>query len=146
MQPYCAIKEKHLTEFPHQSESINGSTEETHHSFRSVDAVVVSSLAAARTILLVLLAVLLLLLFLCRCRAALSALCGRRGRGVKPGDHRCYNSENERKSLTRWVFEDERAEFVFGVEHAAVSTGLTGSTNGLFLGIDMLPETNRTFL
>lgn len=27
-----------------------------------------------------------------------------------------------------------------GVEHAAVSTGLTGITNGLFLGIDMLRE------
>lgn len=40
--------------------------------------------------------------------------------------------------LTWWVFEDEGAEFVSGVEHAAIPTGLTGSTDGLFLGIDML--------
>lgn len=42
------------------------------------------------------------------------------------------------ENLTRWVFENERAKFVSGVEHAAVSTSLTGSTNGLFLGVDML--------
>lgn len=42
------------------------------------------------------------------------------------------------KRLTWWVFEDERAEFVSGVEHAAVPTGLTGIANGLFLRVDML--------
>lgn len=55
---------------------------EAYHSFRSINAVLVSSFAASRTVLLVLLAVLLLLLFLCRCRSALGALCGRRGRPV----------------------------------------------------------------
>lgn len=42
------------------------------------------------------------------------------------------------QTVTWWVFEDERAEFVSGVKHAAVSTGLTGSADGLFLGVDIL--------
>lgn len=36
-----------------------------------------------------------------------------------------------------WVLEDEGAQLVSGVQHAAVSTGFTGITDGLFLGVHM---------
>lgn len=41
-------------------------------------------------------------------------------------------------NVTWWVFKDERAEFVSGVKHAAISTGLTRVADGLFLRVDML--------
>lgn len=43
-------------------------------------------------------------------------------------------------NFTWWVFKDERAEFVSGVKHAAISTGLTRVADGLFLGVDMLEK------
>lgn len=56
--------------------------DETHHSLRSIEVVMVSSLSAARAVLLVLLAVLLLLLFLNRCGSTISALCYCRSKTV----------------------------------------------------------------
>lgn len=40
--------------------------------------------------------------------------------------------------LTRWIFENEGTEFVSGVQHAPVSTGLAGVSYGLLFGVDVL--------
>lgn len=40
--------------------------------------------------------------------------------------------------LTRWIFENEGTEFVSGVQHASVSTGLAGVSYGLLFGVDVL--------
>lgn len=48
---------------------------ETHHSFRGVDVVVVPSLSAARAVLLVFFAVLFLFVFLYRCGSTIRAFC-----------------------------------------------------------------------
>lgn len=61
-----------------------------------------------------------------------------------PGGGLVYQLHQQgEKRLTWRVFEDERAEFVSGVKHAAVSTGLTGIANGLFLRVDMLEKPKK---
>lgn len=66
---------------------------------------------------------------------------------TEPPETTCFGLDliTVEENLTRWVFEDESTEFVSGVQHAAVSTGLTGSADGLFLGIDMLQENKHTY-
>lgn len=64
--------------------------------------------------------------------AGLTALCNIR-RNLQ------YTSE-----LTRWIFENEGTEFVSGVQHATVSTGLTGVSYGLLFGIDVLRTNMKT--
>lgn len=120
---------------------------ETHHSIWSIKIVLVSSLSTAGAVLLVLLTVLLLLLFLHRCRSTrLVALCKNRSRVVQSNLFilklldRFHYGHHWKWKRTRWVFENERAEFVSGVKHATEPTGLTGSADGLFLGIDILGE------
>lgn len=66
----------------HTSGDVAPKRDSTHHSLRSIEVVLVSSLSAARPVLLVLLAVLLLLLFLHRCGSTLGALCYRRSKAV----------------------------------------------------------------
>lgn len=48
---------------------------ETHHSFRGIDVVVVSGLPAARAVLFVFFAVLFLFVFLYRCGSTIRAFC-----------------------------------------------------------------------
>lgn len=105
----------------------------------------VSSLSAARAVLLVLLAILLFLLFLHRSGSTVGALCC----GTSDTMDRKFNAPWHKHTalwnkltgnFTWWVFKDERAEFVSGVKHATISTGLTGVADGLFLRVDMLEE------
>lgn len=42
------------------------------------------------------------------------------------------------QKLTRWIFENEGTEFMSGVQHASVSAGLTGVSDCLLFGVDVL--------
>lgn len=42
--------------------------------------------------------------------------------------------------LTRWVFENEGAQFMSGVQHASVPAGLAGVSYGLLFGVDVLQK------
>lgn len=44
----------------------------------------------------------------------------------------------QQHQLTRWVFEDECAQFVPSVQHSPITTSLAGASDGLLLWVNML--------